>query len=209
MGSTLKEVAELHEKVDVPLSLSLPSYNNRGCSQQSQQAENLQEIMQNLNNYMQDKIGKESEVQFDSNNLELLKSFGVLDPGSDKYLDFNTFQYCIDHLKFLGINCSLLMSDLERAKTDISLELPISQKRYKNLMKLSNMKNTVAASPASVECVFSGMNWKCTKHRTKLMPYKLGDFLTISMNRDMTVNLELDQIVDNWSKLVVQRVNVK
>ena len=68
MGSTLKEVAELHEKVDVPLSLSLPSHNTRGHSQQSQQAENLQEIMQNLNNFMQDKIGKESEVQFDSNN---------------------------------------------------------------------------------------------------------------------------------------------
>ena len=47
--------------------------------------------MQNLNNYMQDKIGKESEVQFDPNYLELLKSLGVLDPGSDKYLDFNTF----------------------------------------------------------------------------------------------------------------------
>ena len=66
------------------------------------------------------------------------------------------------------------------------------------------MKNTVAASPASVEFVFSGMNWKCTKHRTKLMLFKLGDFLTISMNRDMTANLELDQIVDSWSKLVVK-----
>ena len=82
--------------------------------------------MENLNYYMQDKMGEEFKMQFDSNNLELMKSFGVLDPGYDKYLDFNTFQYCIDHYKFLGINCSLLKSELERAKIDLWLELPIS-----------------------------------------------------------------------------------
>ena len=82
--------------------------------------------MENLNYYMQDKMGEEFKMQFDSNNLELLKSFGVLDPGYDKYPDFNTFQYCIDHYKFLGINCSLLKSELERAKIDLWLELPIS-----------------------------------------------------------------------------------
>ena len=101
-------------------------HNTRGPSQQIQQAENLQEIMENLNYYMQDKMGEEFKMQFDSNNLELLKSFGVLDPGYDKYSDFNTFQYCIDHYKFLGINCSLLKSELERAKIDLWLELPIS-----------------------------------------------------------------------------------
>ena len=75
--------------------------------------------MENLNYYMQDKMGEEFKMQFDSNNLELLKSFGVLDPGYNKYPDINTFQYCIVILKFLGINCSLLKSDLERAKTDL------------------------------------------------------------------------------------------
>ena len=106
---------------------------------------------------MQDKMGEEFKMQFDSNNLELLKSFGVLDPGYDKYLDFNTFQYCIDHYKFLGINCSLLKSELERAKIDLWLELPISYKRCKTLMKLINMKNTMVASTAYVEHVFYGM----------------------------------------------------
>ena len=71
------------------------------------------------------------------------------------------------------------------------------------------MKNTVVASTAYVERVFSGMIQSCTKHRTKLLPDKLGDFLTIHMNRDMTANLDLDQIVDSWSKLVARRVSVK
>ena len=82
------------------------------------------------------------------------------------------------------------MLELERAKTDLWLGLPISQKWCKNLLKLINLKNTVATSTASLKCVFLGMNHTYKNLRSKLMPERLGDFLTISMNKDLDRNLD-------------------
>ena len=84
----------------------------------------------------------------------------------------------------LDINRTFLKMELERAKVDVCLGLPVSKNRCSNLMKLITLKNTVATSTASVERAFSGMNRICSKLRTKLTPDRLGDYLCISMNRD-------------------------
>ena len=72
----------------------------------------------------------------------------------------------------------------------------------------SQLKNTVATSTASVERVFSGMNRTCTKLRSKLTPEWLGDYLTISMNRELVQTLDIDKMITKWSKLVARKVIV-
>ena len=157
---------------------------------------------------MQEKVNEEFDVRFDSKNIEILKSFGALDAGNENYLNYSSLEFLLDHFHFMDANRSLLKVELDRAKTDLRLGLPVSDKRCENLMKLIFLKNTVATSTASVERVFSGMNRTCTKLRSKLTPEWLSDYLTISMNRELVVNLDIERLVTKWSKLIARRVIV-
>ena len=52
------------------------------------------------------------------------------------------------------------------------------------------------------------MNRTCTKLRSKLTPEQLGDYLTISMNRELVQTLDIDKMITKWSKLVARKVIV-
>ena len=204
----LLEANDLCSKINVPLTLSIPTHNTRSRTGDTEEAENIHEIITNLSEYMQEKVKEEFGVRFDSKNIEILKSFGALDPGNENYLNYSSLEFLLDHFHFLDIDRSLLKMELDRAKTDLRLGLPISMKRCENLLKLIFLKNTVATSTASVERVFSGMSRTCTKLRSKLTPERLGDYLTISMNRELVQNLDIDKMITNWSKLVARKVIV-
>ena len=204
----LLEANNLCSKINVPLTLSIPTHNTRSRRCDTEEAENIHEIITNLSEYMQEKVSEEFGVRFDSKNIDILKSFGALDPANENYLNYSSLEFLIDHFHFLDINRSLLKMELDRAKTDLRLGLPVSNKRCENLMKLIFLKNTVATSTASVERVFSGMNRTCTKLRSKLTPERLGDYLTISMYRELVTNIDIDKLITKWSKLIARRVIV-
>ena len=191
----LLEANNLSSKINVPLTLSLPTHNTRSRRGDTEEAENIHQIITDLSEYMQEKVNEEFDVRFDSKNIEILKYFGALDAGNENYLNYSSFEFLLDLFHFMDANRSLLKVELDRAKTDLRLGLPVSDKRCENLMKLIFLKNTVATSTASVERVFLGMNRTCTKLRSKLTLERLSDYLTISMNRELVVNLDIERLV--------------
>ena len=66
--------------------------------------------------------------------------------------------HLLKHFECLTIIPSLLKSEVQRAKRDVSLGLPISRKGAENLLKLQNAKNTISTSTSTVERAFSAMN---------------------------------------------------
>ena len=203
----LNEANNLSDKIHVPLTMNLSIHYTRS-SRVPEEAENIISMIEDLNEYMQEKIRDEFDVRFDSKNIEILKSFTALDSGNDEYLNYNVLEYVLDHFTFLDINRSILKIELERVKLDLNIGLPISKGRCENLMKLISLKNMVATSTASVERVFSGMNRTCSKLRAKLTPERLGDYLCISMNRDIAEQLDVDSLINSWSKKISRKVAV-
>ena len=96
------------------------------------------------------------------------------------YLDIDTLGYLAEHFDCLDINRSVLKLALSRAKIDFRLGLPISKKRCANLMKLINLKNTIATSTATAERSFSAINRACSKLRSKPTLSRLGDLFFAS-----------------------------
>ena len=168
------------------------------------------DTIQSLHGYMQRKIDEEFEARFNNSNIELLQSFAALDAGegSDKYLDFNLLKSLGERFPFLNIDNTILELEVGRAKRDFSEGLAFCPMRCIQLTKLMCLKNTMATSTASVERVFSGMNRTCTKLRSKLTPERLGDFLTISMNRDLSNKLDVEDLLELWSTAGPHRIFV-
>ena len=200
---------EVASEADVGVSLTVRNHNTRGRHAENEEAENLQEIIQSLHDYMQRKIGEEFEARFNNSNIELLQCFAAFDAGKrDTYLDFNLLKSLVEKFPFLNIENAFLEMEIARARRDFSEGVPFSRMRCLNITKLMCLKNTVATSTASVERVFSGMNRTCTKLRSKLTPEHLGDFLTISMNRDISNKLDVEELVELWSNAGPHRIFV-
>ncbi|CAB3981221.1 Hypothetical predicted protein [Paramuricea clavata] len=134
--------------------------------------------------------------------------FETLDASKENYLDIEPLDYLIDHFECLNVNRSILTIEISRAKMDLEMGLPVSQKRSENLMKLINLKNTFATSIATVERSFSGMNRVCSKLRSKTTAGHLGDLLCISLNKDLASHLDTEVMIDSWAAKSNRRVNV-
>ena len=146
---------------------------------------------------MQEKVREEFGVCFVSKNIKILKCFGALDPGNKNYLNYNSLEYLLNHFHFLDINCSLLKKNRSMAWSSCQPE---------KVWESVEAYLPVATSTASVERVFSGMNRTCKKLKSKLIPERLGDYITISINREIAVKLDLNKIIDKWSQVVARKV---
>ena len=175
--------------------------------QQSDSNRNLQSSISNMNSYMKEKIDEEFNIRFDAKNFEVMKSFEALDASKECYLDEGTLRYLVDHFHCLEINQSVLKLELVRATNDFQLGLPISERRCQNLMRLIALKNTMATSTASVERAFSAMNRVCNKIRSRITASRLADLLCITLNNDLVKELDIDNLIDLWSKSN-RRINV-
>ena len=89
-----------------------------------------------MNSYMKEKIHRVLKVRFDARNVEVKKSFEALDSSKECYLDETTLTYLVEHFPSLEINQSTLELELVRTQKDFPLELPISESRCRDLMKL-------------------------------------------------------------------------
>jgi hypothetical protein len=137
-----------------------------------------------------------------------MKAFEALDASKPCYLDIETLGYLVEHFDCLNINRSILKLELLRAREDLRLGLPISEKRYTNLMKLINLKTTIATSTATVERCFSAMNRVCSKLRSRLTPSRLEDLLCITLNKDLVPQLDIGVLINSWASKGDRRVNV-
>lgn len=165
--------------------------------------------VKSLNTYLKDMLAKEFRVRFDAKNVELLKGIDGLNAGSDHYLSFEKLKLIIDQFEScITINKTMLKVEIERARADFELGLPINPTRAENLTKLFTIKDTLSTSTATVERAFSCMNRVCTKLRCSLIPERLGDVLCISLNRDIATDLDSNVLVSKWAAMSNRRIRV-
>ena len=203
-------VNEYCDKTGTPLELALTMAIHQTRSTSSTSAANsINDTISDLNSYMQSKIEEEFRIRFDSKNIEIMKAFEALDASKPCYLDIETLGYLVrEHFDCLNINRSILKLELLRAREDLRLGLPISEKRYTNLMKLINLKTAIATSTATVERCFSAMNRVCSKLRSRLTPSRLGDLLCMTLNKDLVPQLDIGVLINSWASKGDRRVNV-
>ena len=206
----LRDTEKFFESIGVPMDVNLNCFailRTRSTTRQ-QSDSNIQTTISELNSYMKEKVDGEFNVRFDGRNIEVMKGFEALDASKKCYLDEKTLAHLVDRFECLDINRSVLKLELVRAKQDLQLGVPISENRCENLMKLVALKNTVATSTASVERAFSAMNRVCNKIRSRTTASRLADLLCITLNKDLVEELDINNLVDLWSKKSNRRINV-
>ena len=137
------KINECSEKTGIPLEMTMPIHRTRSSAIAEDSINNM---ISDLNAYMKRKIEKEFQIRFDSKNIQIMKAFEALDASKPCYLDIDTLDYLVQHFDCLGINRSVLKLELLRATDDFQKRLPISEKRSPNLIKLVNLKKTIATS---------------------------------------------------------------
>ena len=124
-----------------------------------------------------------------------------MDASKDPYLDFKTclpliqrFEGCIE------IDKQSLKPEFWRANIIIEFGKSINRDLYSNLQKIFKISKTNLESTAAVERRFSAMNRILSSARNSLSSFKAGDFMVLSMNKDLLSTLDLDKVLNRWVK---------
>ena len=200
----LKDTEKFFESIGVPVNVNLDSFaivaTRLTTEQQSDSNRNLKSSISKMNSYVKEKIDEEFNIRFDAKNFEVMKSFEALDAPKECYLDEGALMYLVDHFHYLEIIQSILKLEMVRAKNDFQLELPISERRCQNLLKLIALKNTMATSTASVERALSAMNRVCKSSDQESRLLFLETCFVFSVNNDLVKELDIDNLIDLLSK---------
>ena len=189
-----------HLKINLSLTVPLSVHNTRSTATQTDATNYVKETVNILNSQLKEKVNKEFDVRFEDKVIEVMKSIVCFDAGnSEHYLDVEMLKCFSDHFSCIEINHSILEMEVERAKKDFQLGIPINPNRADNLIKLISIKDSIATSTASVERAFSGMNRICSKLRTSISPQNLSALLCVSLNKDILANLDINDLINKWS----------
>ena len=155
-------------------------------------------------------IISEINRRFSDSNIKILAALDSLDASKDNYLDYITSLPLIEHYQQkIEFNHHLMKSEFERAKIIISEGKQIKLDFYPNLTRLINLSKTIPVGTATVERSFSGMNRILSYARNSLSPSRASDFMLLSLNRDLTKNVNLDQVLDSWSNSKKRRLPLR
>lgn len=147
----------------------------------------VKEFIRELNAELKQKLNDEFNVRFDSKNIDILRAINAFNAASDTYLDLSELDVLLNTFSCFNIDRSILELEIERAKVEDRLGLPINPKRIPNLTTIVAVKNTISTSTASVERAFSGMNRICTKLQSTLLPERLTGLLCISLKEMLLI----------------------
>ncbi|XP_022880653.1 zinc finger MYM-type protein 1-like [Olea europaea var. sylvestris] len=171
----------------------------------------------------------ELDTRFNETSLELLSLSAALDQ-KDSFESFNIDNICKLAEKFYPENFSqqdiyCLKVELQHYQNDVIFEprfqVPtlsdlcrelVASRRsesYVVLTKLICLVLTLPISTATVERAFSAMKHVKTKIRNKMDDGFLADCLTLNIEREFSMNLDLDSIVDEFYALKHRRVQLQ
>ena len=199
------------DKMCIPLTMTLcmAIHNTRNTAAASSAGTAKEQVMMHIvpfRSFLKEKISKELDTRFSENNLEVMKACEAFNAGNKDYLCLTKLGSLTDQFDCFSIRKSLLRTDVARAKKDLALGLPIHPRGTENLSLLQNTKNVLSTSTASVERAFSCMNRICTKIRSKVTSEHLGDLMVIALNRDIALQLSLDNVIEHWEKSSKRRI---
>ena len=146
------------------------------------------------------KILKELDHRFSTMNSVVLPSVNCFDAGSKNYLNFSAMKPFLDHYGLqLDICDTLLETECLRAKLLQEGGHSIDPKMFPNLQKCLQLSQTIPVNTATVERGFSCMNRVISYTRTSLTTDRASDFMLLSLNKDILMKVNVDDVIKKWS----------
>ena len=194
--------------VGISLDLS-PIQQHLTRSSSSTASSSTNEIITSLNSRIQRTLEKEFTVRFNDENVKVLHALTAFDASRPNgYLDIDNIEVITEHFnQILGnLSDAGLRLEVDRAIQDVRDGLPVTGARYANLFMLINVTRTLAVTTATVERCFSTMNRVCTKVRSSVDPERLSDLVCISVNDDIAMKLDTNNLIDKWARKKSRRI---
>ena len=139
------------------------------------------------------------EARYPPATMKILEGLDALDPTSRYYMCFETIVPLIDHFG----------QEVEISPTEVEMEMlkynsgqglaEINHASCPCIMKLIQLRNTIASTSAEAERSFSCMNRIKTKIRSLLSDEHTSDLTLLAYERDITMALNLEYVIDQFA----------
>ena len=154
-----------------------------------------------------DAIIKEFNNRFENKNLELMKAIQSCHPESPHFLEINHLIPLVTLYKLnkesLTTECIIAKRTLQNKEistiNDVLSEVLPLREAFPELLKLLQISLTIAVSTAECERSFSCL--KRIKHylRSTMSEQRLVDLAVLSIEKELSQDLSLDEIVDKFA----------
>lgn len=139
--------------------------------------------------------------------MEIMQAIQSCNPNSAAFLDDKKL---LPLVNAYNLNAESLSTECPMAKHtlvgksissvyEVFVELAPLRAAFPNLVKVLQIILTIAITSASCERTFSSLKRIKTWLRTTMSEDRLVDLATLSIERDMSANLSLDQVVTDFS----------
>ena len=147
------------------------------------------------------KFNKDLDHRFESLSSPLFSSLLSLDASAkEKFLDFQTMLPILNQYESrIDVNKTLLEIECKRAKVMCETGSTMSPELLPNIQTVLKIHNTLPVSTATVERGFSCMNRIISYARNSLLSSLASDFIRLSLNKDILMELDLDKAVNDWA----------
>ena len=142
-------------------------------------------------------VGRYLSERFSASNMELLKGLSGLDPSSSDWLNFDILNALIEHYSVLGIRPSILRAECLKMQM---ADIPPNPASTPNIMKLMDLKRTIAPTSCEAERSFSTMNRVKTARRSKLSDGRTSDLVLLSHEKVLTKAIDIGKVIDKFAE---------
>ena len=141
--------------------------------------------------------GRYLSERFSASNMELLKGLSGLDPSSSDWLNFDILNALIERYSVLGIRPSILRAECLKMQM---ADIPPNPASTPNIMKLMDLKRTIAPTSCEAERSFSTMNRVKTAKRSKLSDGRTSDLVLLSHEKVLTKAIDIGKVIDKFAE---------
>ena len=147
--------------------------------------------------------------RFTNENVEVMKAIQACSPDSDNFLEPNSLTplieaYDLDEssIRMEGILAKRSLKDKEiRDISELICELYPLKSAFPTLLKLLQIALTIVVTTSECERTFSALKRIKTYLRSTMTNERLSDLAVLSIERDISSNLVLDDVVDKFAAL--------
>ena len=154
-----------------------------------------------------DAMISELQRRFSDKNLKIMKAVQGCSPNSPHFLQPKTLlplaeSHGLD-MSLLSIECSLAKNTLKAKDLDsineVLLEISSLKEAFPTLLKLLQIALTIAVSTAKCERSFSALKRIKSYLRSTMSEQRLVDLAVLSIERDLSQQLSLDEVVNQFA----------
>ena len=155
-----------------------------------------------------DAIITELRNRFDSKNLDLMRAIQCCNPLSAQFLDIEHLlplveSYSCLNKEYLTMECRLAKQTLQNKEmqsiNDVLQQVYLLKAAFPNLVKLLQISLTIAVSTAECERSFSALKRIKTFLRSTMSEQRLTDLALLSIEKQLSQNLPLDEVIDRFA----------